>query len=245
MKKIVLILFLFFITQPLLATSIVVLITSNYIIIGADSKRMIINAENNFTVNETVCKIRTVNDYCFASAGFVASSASGYSSDKVIKQVLSKTTSIKNAVRQIQKELTAVLQAELNCQKKHQPKQYLKSMESKDHLLEIVLLRVVNQKPQAFILGFEVENAERGTVQSYVKDCGTDCVATGPKLVFLGEYSGMEKYLADPHQNEDPAILVNQLILSQSKITPRSVGAPISLAKINAAGLEWIKQQCN
>ena len=244
MRKIIFIWVFFLITQPLLATSIVVLISSNYIIIGADSKRMIIDAETNITVNETVCKIKMWNNYCFAQAGLVASNSTGFSAEKIINDELAKTTSINKAVRQIQKSIGQALEKELVYQKMFQPKQYLKSLESSDHLLEIVLLRVVNNQPQAHIIGFEFKNEKKIKVSSYTTNCGAACTTSGTKLVFLGEYSGMEKYLNAPDVNKDPVALVNQLILSQSKITPRSVGAPISLAKINGSGMEWIKQQC-
>lgn len=245
MKKLLLICFLFLLTQPLFATSIVVLIASNYIIIGADSKRMIIDAEKNYTVIETVCKIRMVNDYCFASAGLVASEATRFSSDKIIRQHLSKSSSINKAVRMIQKDIAKALQKELQFQRKHQPKQFFKTTESGNHLLEVVVVRIVNNQPQVYVIGFEIGNKETLEIKTYSKNCGTPCITGGPQLLLLGEYSGMEKYLEAPRANVDPALFINQLIISQATITPRSVGAPVSMVKLNATGIEWLNQQCN
>ena len=42
----------------------------------------------------------------------------------------------------------------------------------------------------------------------------------------------------------DPAHFINQLIVSQATITPRSVGAPVNMVKLNATGVEWLNQQC-
>lgn len=245
MKKLLLICVLFLLTQPLFATSIVVLITSNYIIIGADSKRMIIDAEKNYTVIETVCKIRVVNNYCYAAAGLVASEATGFSSDKLIRQQLAKSSSINKAIRSIQRDIAKALQKELQFQQKHQPKQFLKTMESGHHLLEVVVVKMVNNQPQAYVIGFEIGNKQTLEISSYSKNCGAPCITGGPQLLLLGEYSGMEKYLEVPRDSDDPALFINQLIISQATITPRSVGAPVSMVKLNASGVEWLNQQCN
>ena len=244
MKKLLLLCSLFLLTQPLFATSIVVLIASDYIIIGTDSKRQIIDAEKNYTITETVCKIRLVNDYCFASAGLIASEATRYSSDQIIRQHLAKTTSIKKAVRAIEKELAKALQAELQFQQKHQPKQFIKTMESGNHLLEVAVVKMVNNQPQVYVIGFEVADKKTLRIKTYSKNCGASCVTDGPQLLFLGEYSGMEKYMEAPRVVGDPAHFINQLIVSQATITPRSVGAPVNMVKLNATGVEWLNQQC-
>ena len=172
MKKLLLLCSLFILTQPLFATSIVVLIASSYIIIGADSKRMIIDAEKNLTVTETVCKIRVVNEYCFASAGLIASAATQYSSDLIIKKQLANKKSFSKAVRSIQKEMAIALQRELIYQRKYQPRQFAKTMESGKHLLEVVVVRMVHNQPQAYVIGFEVENTNTLAIKTYSKNCG-------------------------------------------------------------------------
>lgn len=244
MKKLITCILLFCITQPLLATSIVVLITPAYIVIGADSKRMIIDAENNMVVNQTVCKIRSVNQYCYAAAGFVASVSTSFSADSIVQYHLKRQTNVEKALRLIKRDLKTALQKELVYQKGAQPRQYKKSMELKDHLLEVVILSMNQLTPQAHVIGFEVANEEKTIIKSYTSKRTSRNAKAENQFYFLGEYSGMEKYLNNRQQTTDPVALVNQLILSQSKITPSSVGAPVALVKYNGDGIEWINNLC-
>lgn len=244
MKKLFICILLFVSAQPILATSIVVLITPGYIVIGADSKRMIIDAEKNLVVNQTVCKIRSVNNYCYAAAGFVASASTSYSADSIVQYHLSSQPNVEKALRLIQRDVKKALQKELSYQRNSQPKQYKKTMEMKDHLLEVVVLSMNHQTPQAHVIGFELVNEEKAIIKSYTsKRTGKNAKAEN-QFYFLGEYSGMEKYLNARQQTSDPIALVNQLIVSQSKITPSSVGAPVALVKYNSDGVEWINNLC-
>ena len=245
MKKTLLFLFVSIVSQPLLATSIVVLITPHYIIIGADSKRMIIDAENNFTSIQTVCKIRSVNNYCYAAAGFTASGATFYSADSIIQFHLKAQKQIEKALRLIKRDIAKALKKELLFQKNNQPKQYKKTMEMQRHILEIVILSMDNAILQAHILGFEMADEEKTTIKAYTAKSTNAKINRENQFFFLGEYSGMEKYLNAKHENTDPVWLVNQLILSQSKITPSSVGAPVSLVKFTNNGMEWLNNLCD
>jgi len=245
MKKLFFAAFFFLLSHTLLATSIVVLITPGYIVIGADSKRMIIDAENNIVVNQTVCKIRTVNKYCFAAAGFVASASTSFSADSIVQYHLQKHTKVEKALRHIQRDLKKALQKELAYQKKYQPKQYKKTLEMKHNLLEVVLLSIDEKTPQAHVVGFELADETKTIVKAYSSKRSSQNATEQNQFYFLGEYSGMEKYLNTTEQTADPVLLVNQLILSQSKITPSSVGAPVSLVKFNSNGVQWINNLCS
>lgn len=100
-------------------------------------------------------------------------------------------------------------------------------------------------KPQAHILGFELADGGKNIIKDYTASCTGNCAKNENQFFFLGEYSGMEKYLNRGQTETDPVKLVNQLILSQSKITPSSVGAPVSLVKFNNNGVEWINNLCD
>lgn len=245
MKKLLFGCLLIFINQPLFATSIVVLITQNYIIIGADSKRMIIDAEKDFTTNQTVCKIRRVGNYCYAAAGLVASASTSFSTDSIINYHLKHQKNFDKALKAIQKDITTALQRELQVQKEKHPAQYHKTLEMKANLLEVVILSINNQVPQAHILGFELTDEKNTTIKTYTAVSSGNNAHHGKQFFFLGEYSGMEKYLNTMPSQSDPVKLVNQLILSQSQITPSSVGAPVSLVKFSTQGMEWINNSCN
>ncbi len=244
MKKILICTLFFLVSQPLFATSIVVLITADYIVIGADSRRIIIDAERNSTSYQTVCKIRNVNNYYYAAAGFIASASTSFSADTIINQHLKHQKNIEKALRLIRKDLKKALQKELAFQKNNHPRQYKKTLEMKSHILEVVVLSMHNKVPQAHIIGFELVNEEKMTIKDYAAKRSAEHAQKENQFFFLGEYSGMEKYLTTKNETTDPVLLVNQLIISQSLITPSSVGAPVSLIKFGASKVEWIRNSC-
>ena len=244
MKKILICALFFIVSRPLFATSIVVLITADYIVIGADSRRMIIDAERNSITYQTVCKIRNVDSYYYAAAGFIASATTSFSADSIINRHLKQQKKIDKALRLIRKDLKKALQKELVNQKTDQPKQYKRTLEMKSHILEVVVLSMNNGVPQAHIIGFELENEETMTIKDYVAKRSAEHAQKENQFFFLGEYSGMEKYLNTKNETADPVLLVNQLIITQSLITPSSVGAPVSLIKFGASKVEWIRNSC-
>ncbi|HZF65317.1 MAG TPA: hypothetical protein VEZ55_12555 [Chitinophagaceae bacterium] len=222
------------------ATSIVILITPHYILMGADSKRMIIDQENN-TAIESVCKIRNVGTYCYAFAGFVASRATLFSADEIVSFELSRSNDYSKAVQSITKKIKRALKKELLFQKTFHPGSFQKLLLSKEHLLEVAVLSVRNQKPHAQIIGFKMANKKTIDVESYAATCPGDCPKQARQMYFLGEYSGMENYLFQRDAAADPVSLVEQLIVAQSNTTPSSVSAPVHMVKFSTSGVEWIR----
>ena len=174
----------------------------------------------------------------------MASASTSFSADSIVQMHLQNQVKVEKALRLIQRDLKNALRKELMYQKKFQPRQHIKTLEMKENLLEVVVLSRNEQTPQAHVLGFEIVNEEKAIVKSYTSKRTAQNAKSENQFYFLGEYSGMEKYLNNRQHNTDPVSLVNQLILSQSKITPSSVGAPVALVKYNSNGVEWINQLC-
>lgn len=226
--------------QPSFATSIVVLITRDYIVLGADSKRLILNDQSDVTARQSVCKIRKAGNYCYALAGFVASRSTGFSADSLVQAHLQTTTDYNKAIAAIKRAIKKALRRELQYQKDNQPASFSKKA-IKEPVLEIVVLRMENNVPAVQIIGFELTDAETITVTDYTASCPGDCPTQPVQVYFLGEYNGMEKYLDQNRALTDPVALVEQLITVQSKTTPSSVGGPVNVIKFSAAGVEWLK----
>ncbi len=241
MKRILVYTLFFLLAQPLYATSIIVLITPGYIVMGADSKRMIIDAESNVTTNQTVCKIRRANNYCYALAGLVASPATAYSADSIVQHQLKTAATHTQAIAGIKKSIQKALYKELTYQKKNQPLSYQKMLQSKEHLLEVVILSVKNNVPHVQIVGFELRGDQSIQVKAYTASCPGDCPTGQVQLYFLGEYSEIENNLSRQPQGQDPVSLVERLITIQSQATPSSVGTPVNIVKYTTEGVEWIK----
>lgn len=241
MKRCLLYLLLLLAAQPVFATSIVVLITPDYILLGADSRRTILNAHSEVVEKQSVCKIKKAGTYCFALAGLVASKPTSFSADSIVSSNLKYAVDYEAAIKNITLAITEALQKEILFQKQNQPASYIKTVASKEHILEVVILSVKDAKPQVNIIGFELTDVKKGIVRSYASSCPGDCPAQKKQFYFVGEYKGMENYLGAGHDLKDPVTLVEQLIVAQSKLTPTSVAAPVSLVKFTNSGIEWLK----
>lgn len=227
--------------QPIYATSIVILITPDYILMGADSKRMIIDNLSHKTTNESVCKIRNVGPYCYALAGFVASRSTLFSADSIVRKQLNKAADYNSAIASITKAIKKGLRKELRYQRKHQPESFKKMIDSKEHLLEIAILSVQNGAPHVQIIGFEWSDEQKIEVKDYTARCPGDCPTVQSQFYLLGEYSDIQKYLDEDAKPVDPVSFIETLITIQSHATPSSVGAPINMIKYTSSGVEWIK----
>lgn len=238
MKKLLLLLLPFFIVPAASATAIVVLVTPQYILIGADSKRQLLNGSAQVTAFTSVEKIKSVGSYCYAMAGITASSYNSFSADAIVSRHLSKAP-YQKAVEKIKAEIKTALLKEMRF--RQAGSQQLTSFpHSNDPLLEIVILRSVNGTPQAEILGFQLDNNDNIQVGSYTTRCPGDCPQQ-QQFYFMGAYGEMESQLYTRRGVQDPALLVEQLISAQSKATPSAVGGQIHLAMYTAKGLERIK----
>src|SRR5688500_16305303 len=139
MKRFLLYILLFLLSQPLFATSIVILVTPFYVVMGTDSRRTILDENANVSEKISVCKINRVGNYCYALAGLVASRTS-FSAHKIINKELRKARDYNRAVINIKKEISKALHKEFLYQKQFQPELFKKSVAAKQNILEVALL---------------------------------------------------------------------------------------------------------
>ena len=231
---------MFLLAQPLFATSIVILVTPYYVVMGTDSRRTILDENANVSEKVSVCKINRVGNYCYALAGMVASRTS-FSAHKIINRELKKAKDYNRAVANIKKEIKRALHNEFLYQKQFQPELFKKSVASKQNILEVALLSIKNSKPQVQIIGFEFTDENEINVKDYTEICPGDCPTQQSQFYFLGDYSGIERYFDTHPKVADPVSFVEKLIQIQSQTTPGSVAAPVNIVKFSANGVEWIK----
>jgi hypothetical protein len=240
MKRLLLYTLLFLLAQPLFATSIVILVTPYYVVMGTDSRRTILDVNANVLEKVTACKINKIGNYCYALAGMVASRTT-FSAHKIINKELRRTKDYNRAVARIKNEIKKALHKEFLYQKQFQPELYKKSVASKQNILEVALLSMRDKKPQVQIIGFEFTDENEIEVKDYTEICPGDCPPQQSQFYFLGDYSGIEKYFDSKPKVSDPVSFVEKLIRIQSQTTPSSVAAPINIVKFSSSGVEWIK----
>lgn len=240
MKRFLLYTLLFLLAQPVFATSIVILITPHYIVMGTDSRRTILDENAKVSEKLSVRKIHRVGNYCFALAGMVASRTT-FSAEKIINKELKRTKDYDRAVANIKKEIRKALNQEFIYQKQNQPELFKRSVASRQNILEVAILSLKDQQPHVQIIGFEFTDENDINVKDYTESCPGDCPPRHSQFYFLGDYSGIEKHFDTQPRVTDPVSFVEELIQIQSQTTPSSVGAPVNIVKFSAGGVEWIK----
>ncbi|RPD46055.1 hypothetical protein [Paracnuella aquatica] len=241
MKKLICSILFYLTAHVAAATAIVVIVTPQYILLGTDSKRQVLDANAVVQANQQVCKIQNVGGYYFALAGFTSSQASGYSASQIVAKQLQQAASYETAISNIKQELKNILAKELKQRQQQQPAAFAQLLSTDEPLLELVVLRLQNGVPQMEIIGFEKGAGSQVAVGSYTSRCPGDCPPGSQQIYFMGSYSGMEHFLAQQRPFTEPAMLVKQLIMEQAKVTPSSVGAPVNMVRFSADGTEWIK----
>lgn len=241
MKKLLCFILLYLTAQVAAATAIVIIVTPQFILLGTDSKRQLLDANAVVQSNEQVCKIQTVGTYCFALAGFTSAQGTNYSASEIVARHLQKADRYQTAIQGIKSELKNILAKELRYRQQQQPAAFAQLTSAKEPLLELVVLRMQNGQPQMEIIGFEKGDGSQVAVGSYTARCPGDCPQGSQQIYFMGSYGGMEQFLAQQRPFTEPGTLVQQLILEQAKTTPSSVGAPVHMVRFSAGGTEWIK----
>jgi hypothetical protein len=241
MNKIFTTLLLALCAQVATATSIVIVVTPKYILIGADSKRIFLDNDGNVNSEKTVCKIRSAGTYCFAMAGFTTASGTSFAADSIVSRHLKMTSNYKAAISNIKTDIRNALVKELRFQRLHQPAAFRQLATVKDPLLEVVILSMHNGAPRMEIIGFQLTYNNDVQVASYATLCPGDCPGQQQQVYFLGSYQIMEQQLAAQRYVNDPSVMVENLIRNQSKATPSSVGEPVRIARYSAIGMEWVK----
>lgn len=240
-KKLCTILLFSLLAHVAAATAIVIVVTPQYILIGADSKRQWLDGNAVVQSEQEVCKIQRAGNYCFAIAGYTSSQATGFSAEKIIAYHLQHAASYETAMQRIKEEIKTKLTKEIRYQQQRQPQTFAQITNAKEALLEVVVLSMKEGIPQMEIIGFETSGEAEIAVGSYTARCPGDCPEGSQQLYFMGSYDGMEQYLAKRQLPiAAPESLVKTLIMEQAKVTPRTVGAPINMIRFSANGMEWL-----
>lgn len=240
MKKLLLCFALLVLLQPAFATSIVILITPDYILLGTDSRRTITDYDTNKSTHLSTCKIRNFGEYCYVMAGLIASENPNYSADSIVLKTLASNKNYEVAINTIKVAITAALKAELKNRRKTHPTSFAEIIASKEPILELAILRMKDGKPFVEITGFQISNKKTLAIKTYMSSASPNASLKENKMYMLGQYSGMEAYLKET-QTSDPVSLIDQMISIQSQTTPSTVAKPINIIKYSTSGVEWLQ----
>jgi hypothetical protein len=241
MKRILLCVLLCSLFLPLPATTIIIYITPQFVIMAADSRGVYTNAKTYEKTSSIVSKIYKTGNIYFSLAGLTSNSTQSLDIAKTVNDNLSNSN-ITLAIGEMKVAVQKVLLAYLNNQKKNNPVLFKNNIEGERYITSVGIVTLKNNKPYSHIIGFRVldENALKVTTEEevYASDAKRDAV------YYLGTSGEINRYMNTiTSNNMRPVPFVEKLMNLQINKTPDLTAAPVDILKITPSKTVWIKRK--
>jgi hypothetical protein len=235
MKKIILSVLFCCLINLLPATTIVIYITPDFVIMAADSKGVYTNAKTYRATSRVVSKIYKSGNVYFSVAGLTSNPTHSFDVGKIADTKLRGSADLKAAIDTIKAELTKALLAYLTRQKKTNYRLFRNNMEADAYIIE-------NNRPYAHILGFKVKDDAKLSISVdedfYATSSSRDAV------YYLGKSGAINSYMNSITSNNlKPAAFVDKLVNLQITKTPNHVGGPVDIIRMTPTSTEWIRRK--
>ncbi len=219
-----------------LATTIIAVRTSDFVIIATDSKATYIGSPG----PPAVCKIYNSGPLYFAIAGLDHDTRRHFYANAIVAGNFSPAGKFDEQVARVERAITAALLAELGRMRLEDPGTYAFTARPDKDVLSIVMAEWQDGVPHLAARGFSwAANPAPGIAISRVT-CPGDC-SDGRELVSLGEKNAAEKFMHDNSgENFDLPSLATKLVQLEIAHSPGDVGPPISEMRLDKDGATWI-----
>jgi hypothetical protein len=208
------------------ATSIVIMRTTTGFVVGADSLARVEEVNGTRRAGQ-ICKVGSLgpNQYV-AVAGILEFLPSGLDTWRIIETIAARGAPLPVMGAQIESELRAVLDATA-------------SWSADPIKVQVALFGFEADRPVALLSTYESKVDGAGKIVSR-----TSTELLSDEVLFLGESVAAADLVKSRGRinKEDPIAGVRELIQAQIQATPDSVGPPINILKIDAAGYTWAEE---
>jgi hypothetical protein len=218
--------------------------TINYIVIGADTKSVVLDPVTNKPIYfGRVTKVHQKNNIIYASAGFLKNSFLNIDIIEIINGLTLTGIDLKSNIKQIDQAIYGSLQYSAQVTKEQAPAQF-KSKYLDKNLSTFAFGTYENGKPIVGYLNFICKVNSNGKV--YLKD--SICVHDSMPVIFpIGHGESIDSI---NHRNPDfyksyrsPLDLLNDLIRMQARRNPEDVNDTIDIIGINAQGIQMFEKE--
>jgi len=232
-----------------------VLRNRNEIVIGTDSKRLLVAKEDlSDAQSELACKIVQADNIFVASAGvegIVSYKQRGQAQvatdlTEIMKKAALGEGSFADKADALSKAARDALLRIGEWSKNKMPDFYEKMFRGRE-LLQVVMAGLENETPAIIVMAFESSISPSGELNINVESrpCpGTAC-PSGFVYILLGEHNDIDRYLpTDPELlKKDPVDVIRKLIEVEVTSEPLTVGPPVDILRITKGGAEWIQEK--
>lgn len=242
MKKILLICFFICLFKYLPATTIVIYITPDFVIMAADSKAVYTNAKTLQQTSGTVPKIYKSGNIYFSLAGLTLNEIQLFDVAKISGLAFKNTGNINAAIKKIKVAVGNALLNYLTNQKKNNPELFKNNLTAEKFITSIGIVSLKNNKPYTHLIGFMVTDAPQIKIRTE-----EDEYASGSKrdaVYYLGTSAEINRYINTIRSNNlEPVRFVEKLMNLQISKTPDLVSPPIDIIKITPKETIWVRRK--
>lgn len=240
--KTVLLVFVFMcLASGLPATTIVIYITPDFVIVAADSKGVYTNAKTNKQSVESVSKIYKSRDRYFSLAGLTSNTTRSLNIAAITNENLSNTSNLETAIDQLKLDVKEALLTYLNHQKKNHPILYESNLSEK-YVTSIGLVTIHNNRPYTHLIGFAA--TDNGQLKISVEEEVYKTSTNKDAVYYLGTSGEINKYMNSIQTNKyEPVEFVERLMNLQIAKTPQLVAGPVDILKLTAKRTTWVKRK--
>lgn len=242
MKKILLVCFFICLFKYLPATTIVIYITPDFVIMAADSKAVYTNAKTFAETSETVSKIYRSGNVYFSLAGLILNETRLFDVGKIADSTFRNTHNLNNAVKKIKAKVGTALLQYLTNQKMNNPALFKNNLASEKYITSIGIITIKNNKPCAHLIGFIVTDNQQLKIRTEeeIYDQGSKRDA----VYYLGTSGEINRYMNTIESNKlEPVRFVEKLINLQASKTPDLVGPPFDIIKLTVKKTVWLRRK--
>ena len=219
-----------------LATTIIVVRTSDFVIIATDSKATYIGNPG----PPAVCKIYNSGPLYFAIAGLDHDTRRNFYANAIVAGNFSAAGKFDNQVAKVERAISAALLTELSRIRLEDPGTYAFTVRPRKDVLSIVMAEWQDGIPHLAARGFSWKANPAPAIAISRVTCPGDC-SDGRELVSLGERNAAQKFMRDNSgENFDLPSLAAKLVQLEIADSPSDVGPPISEMRLDKDGATWI-----
>jgi hypothetical protein len=228
---------------PLPATTIVIYITPQFVIMAADSKGIYTNAKTYAKTTSIVSKIYKKGNIYFSLAGLTSNPTQSFDVAKTVSRNLSNTNNITASIQQVKTAVQNALLIYLTSQQKNNRRLFKNNLEGGDrYITSVGIVTIINKKPYSHIIGFRVMDGDELKIATeeevYTSDAKKDAV------YYLGTSGEINRYMNTiTTNNMQPIPFVEKLMQLQINKTPDLSAPPIDIVKITPSKTVWVKRK--
>jgi hypothetical protein len=235
-----------------LQTCIVLIRTPHFILAGADSKiaPVILSRDDHGHISESgttarsICKIRRVNTFFFASSGISKVSSPAFDIDSLAEQACKESTTIEQLATDVFPRLVSGPLANiLGRWRTDLPAHYERKAVRSD-ILQIAFFAMGENSPTFCYLRFRAKNLTDTTSQLNISlmTCPGSVSDDHSFVQAIGQCTASARYLSDEHLlRSNPIGLIKKAIQAEAAAKPDIVGLPIDILRIDKDGARWIQ----